>query len=122
MISPPLIRPRSSSLSIASNKGNSIVELPHKNQPGNGKLRAQFPSPINQSTGGPRVAIAAGGRSGHYCIPALLGADGVGEVWLARDRRLNREVTIKVLPGPPETATYRFCARQGRKKSLSLLV
>src|SRR5262249_23317991 len=28
-----------------------------KNQPGNGKLRAQFPSPINRSTGGPRVAI-----------------------------------------------------------------
>src|SRR5262249_33729406 len=44
-----------------------------KNQPGNGKLRAQSPSPINQSTGGPGVAIAAGASSGHYCIPAPLG-------------------------------------------------
>jgi len=68
------------------------------------------------------VAIAAGVRFGHYCILALPGADGVGEVWLARNRRLNREVTIKVLLGSPEATTYRFCARQGRKKSLSLLV
>ena len=42
------------------------------------------------------MAIAAGVRFGHYCILAPLGADGVGEVWRARDRRLNREVTIKV--------------------------
>ena len=57
------------------------------------------------------MAIAAGASSGHYCIPAPLGADGVGEPWLARERRLNREVTIKVLLGSPEAATYRFCAR-----------
>jgi len=61
------------------------------------------------------VAIAAGASSGHYCIPAPLGADGVGEVRVARDRRLNREVTIKVLLGSPEAAIYRFCARPGRK-------
>ena len=61
------------------------------------------------------MAIAAGARIGHYFVPAPLGADGVGEVWLARDRRLNREVTIKVLLGLPEAATYRFCARPGRK-------
>src|SRR5262249_5120216 len=93
-----------------------------KNQPGNGKLRAQFPSPINQSRGGHRVAIAAGARFGHYCILAPLGADGVGKIWLARDRRLNRKGAIKVLLGSPEAATYRFCARPGEKKSISLLV
>ena len=68
------------------------------------------------------MAIAGGARFGHYCILAPLGADGVGEVWFARDRRLNREVTIKVLLGSPEAATYRFCARPGGKKSLSLIV
>jgi len=61
------------------------------------------------------VAIAASARFGNYAIPAPLSADGVGEVWLARYRRLNREDTIKVLLGSPEAATYRFCARQGRK-------
>ena len=68
------------------------------------------------------MAIAAGASFDHYCILAPLGADGVGELWLARDRRLNREVTIKVLLGSPEAATYRFCARPGRKKTFSLLV
>ena len=63
------------------------------------------------------MTIAAGASSGHYCIPTPLGADGVGEVWLARDRWLNREVTIKVLLGSPEAAAYRFCARPGRKNS-----
>jgi len=61
------------------------------------------------------VAIAAGASSGPYCIPEPLGADVVGKVWLARDRRLNREVTIKVLLGSPDAATYRFCARPGGK-------
>jgi eukaryotic-like serine/threonine-protein kinase len=64
------------------------------------------------------VAIAAGARFDHYCILTPLGADGVGEVWFARDRRLNREVTIKVLLGSPEAATYRFCASPGRKHRL----
>ncbi len=39
-----------------------------------------------------------GDRLGPYEIVAFIGAGGMGEVWRARDTRLEREVALKVLP------------------------
>ena len=61
------------------------------------------------------MTMQTGTQLGPYEILSPLGAGGMGEVWRARDTRLDRVVAIKVLLGPPEAATYRFCARPGRK-------
>ena len=44
------------------------------------------------------MALTSGTRLGPYEIQSLIGAGGMGEVYLARDTRLQRIVAIKVLP------------------------
>ena len=46
------------------------------------------------------LALTPGTRLGPYEIVILLGAGGMGEVYRARDSRLDRAVAIKVLPAP----------------------
>jgi eukaryotic-like serine/threonine-protein kinase len=44
------------------------------------------------------MTLEAGTRVGAFSITAPIGAGGMGEVYRARDARLNRDVAIKVLP------------------------
>jgi serine/threonine-protein kinase len=44
------------------------------------------------------MTITAGTRFGPYEVSSRIGAGGMGEVWKARDTRLERNVAIKVLP------------------------
>ena len=45
----------------------------------------------------PRKALTEGQQFGSYIILDALGAGGMGEVYLARDTRLDRTVALKVL-------------------------
>jgi serine/threonine protein kinase len=44
------------------------------------------------------LSVSAGSRIGSYEIASAIGAGGMGEVYRARDLKLNRDVAMKVLP------------------------
>jgi len=44
------------------------------------------------------MSLSSGTKLGPYEIVSPLGADGMGEVYRARDARLGRDVAVKVLP------------------------
>ena len=44
------------------------------------------------------MALTVGSRLGPYTVTAKIGAGGMGEVYRARDTKLDRDVALKVLP------------------------
>ncbi len=50
------------------------------------------------------MPLTVGSRLGHYDVTALIGEGGMGQVYRARDTKLNRDVALKVLPLGPVPA------------------
>ncbi len=44
------------------------------------------------------MALSEGTKIGPYEVIGLIGQGGMGEVWQARDTKLDRDVALKVLP------------------------
>src|SRR5688500_16286555 len=67
------------------------------------------------------MSLHSGARLGPYEILALLGAGGMGEVYRARDQRLQREVAIKVLPQSVAAAPERLARFEREAQVLASL-
>lgn len=63
------------------------------------------------------MTFSPGQRWGQYEVISSLGSGGMGEVWRARDTRLQRDVAIKVLPRHLANDPERL-ARLGREARL----
>jgi len=67
------------------------------------------------------MTLAAGSRLGPYEIGAPLGAGGMGEVYRARDTRLERSVAIKILPAQLSSDPVRKQRFEREAKTISSL-
>ncbi len=67
------------------------------------------------------MSLASGTRLGTYEITAPLGVGGMGEVYRARDTRLDRDVAIKVLPADFADSNERVARFEREAKSLAAL-
>jgi eukaryotic-like serine/threonine-protein kinase len=67
------------------------------------------------------VALSSGTRLGAYEILTLLGSGGMGEVYRARDLKLQRDVAIKVLPQTLRDDPERVARFEREAKTLAVL-
>lgn len=94
-------------------------------------IREEQPSELEQlqpdspsshtSTNKPKASLTLGQKFQHYEVQSCLGVGGMGEVYLAFDRRLNRKVALKILP-PHRTRDIEWVRRfQGEAQAVSSL-
>ncbi len=67
------------------------------------------------------MALSSGTRLGPYAITAQIGVGGMGEVYRARDTKLDRDVAIKVLPASLAGDPERSARFQREAKTLASL-
>src|SRR5579872_3140584 len=67
------------------------------------------------------MALRAGTKLGPYEVVAPIGAGGMGEVYRARDTRLERSVAIKILPSHFSTDPVRKQRFEREAKTISSL-
>jgi serine/threonine protein kinase len=67
------------------------------------------------------MSLPTGVRLGAYEILAAIGAGGMGEVYRARDRKLDRDVAIKILPEELATDPDRIARFEREAKTLAAL-
>jgi serine/threonine protein kinase len=67
------------------------------------------------------MSLSPATRLGPYEIVESLGQGGMGEVYRARDTKLNREVAIKVLPASFATDVDRLARLQREAQTLASL-
>jgi dipeptidyl aminopeptidase/acylaminoacyl peptidase len=67
------------------------------------------------------MSLAPGTRLGPYAVVSSLGVGGMGEVYRARDLRLEREVAIKVLPASFANDAERVARFEREAKTLATL-
>ena len=67
------------------------------------------------------MPLASGARLGPYEILAPLGSGGMGEVYRARDPRLNRAIAIKILPQATAADPERGASFEREAQSLAAL-
>ncbi|MGH7186666.1 MAG: serine/threonine-protein kinase, partial [Pseudomonadota bacterium] len=87
------------------------------NQPVDGVAAGLLAGQVVSSQSG--AALPAGRRIGHYRIVSRLGAGGMGEVYLAEDTQLDRQVALKLLPAEftADTERVRRFVREAKAAS-----
>jgi eukaryotic-like serine/threonine-protein kinase len=67
------------------------------------------------------MSLSPGQRLGGYEITSLLGAGGMGEVYRARDTRLNRDVALKILPARTANDPHAFARFEREAQAVAAL-
>ena len=71
--------------------------------------------------GTPHMSLAPGTRIGPYEIVSMVGAGGMGEVYRARDPKLQRDVALKILPDVFASDSDRLARFQREARTLAAL-